>query len=65
MFHEGRHQFRFLTGETILPPLGDALEQLWELEDSLIWSMLINSMKLHINKPLLYAATAKDSWDTT
>ena len=27
--------------------------------------MLINSMEPQIGKPLLYAATAKDSWDTT
>ncbi|KAA0035039.1 Retrovirus-related Pol polyprotein from transposon TNT 1-94 [Cucumis melo var. makuwa] len=36
MFLEGRHQFDFLTGETVRPPLGDALERLWKGEDSLI-----------------------------
>ncbi|KAA0035089.1 Beta-galactosidase [Cucumis melo var. makuwa] len=65
MFLEGRYQFGFLTGETIRPPLGDALERLWKGEDSLIRSMLINSMEPQIGKPLLYAATAKDLWDTT
>uniref|UniRef100_A0A9I9E6Y4 UBN2_3 domain-containing protein n=1 Tax=Cucumis melo TaxID=3656 RepID=A0A9I9E6Y4_CUCME len=65
MFLEGRYQFGFLTGETIRPPLGDALERLWKGEDSLIRSMLINSMEPQIGKPLLYAATAKVLWDTT
>ena len=32
-------------------PLGDALERLWKGEDSLIRSMLINSMKPQIGKP--------------
>ncbi|XP_050936316.1 uncharacterized protein LOC103497029 isoform X2 [Cucumis melo] len=65
MFLEGRHQFGFLTGETVRPSPGDALERLWKGEDSLIRSMLINSMEPQIGKPLLYAATAKDLWDTT
>ncbi|KAL0554132.1 hypothetical protein IC582_008046 [Cucumis melo] len=65
MFLEGRHQFGFLTGETVRSSPGDALERLWKGEDSLIRSMLINSMEPQIGKPLLYAATAKDLWDTT
>ncbi|KAL0548962.1 hypothetical protein IC582_013441 [Cucumis melo] len=65
MFLENRHRFGFLTGETVRPPPGDALEQLWKGEDSLIRSMLINSMEPQIGKPLLYTATAKDLWDTT
>ncbi|KAL0536299.1 hypothetical protein IC582_025242 [Cucumis melo] len=65
MFLEGRYQFGFLTGETVRPPPGDALERLWKGEDSLIRSMMINSMEPQIGKPLLYAATAKDLWDTT
>ncbi|TYK31681.1 UBN2_3 domain-containing protein [Cucumis melo var. makuwa] len=65
MFLEGRYQFGFLTGETVRPPPGDALERLWKGEDSLIRSMLINSMEPQIGNPLLYAATAKDLWDTT
>lgn len=65
MFLVGRHQFGFLTGETVRPPLGDALDRFWKGEDSFIQSMLINSMELHIDKALLYAATAKDLWDTT
>ncbi|KAL4010963.1 hypothetical protein IC575_028005 [Cucumis melo] len=65
MFLEGRHQFGFLTRETVRPPPGDALERLWKGEDSLIRSMLINSMEPQIGKPILYAATAKDLWDTT
>ena len=65
MFLEGRYQFGFLTGEIVRPPPGDALERLWKGEDSLIRSMLINSMEPQIGKPLLYATTAKDLWDTT
>ncbi|KAL0554473.1 hypothetical protein IC582_008395 [Cucumis melo] len=65
MFLEGRYQFGFLTGETIRPSPGDALERLWKGEDSLIQYMLINSMEPHIGKPLLYAAIANDLWDTT
>ncbi|KAA0035929.1 Cysteine-rich RLK (RECEPTOR-like protein kinase) 8 [Cucumis melo var. makuwa] len=65
MFLEGRHQFGFLTRETVRPSPGDALERLWKGEDSLIRFMLINSMEPQIGKPLLYAATAKDLWDTT
>ncbi|TYK19407.1 Cysteine-rich RLK (receptor-like protein kinase) 8 [Cucumis melo var. makuwa] len=45
MFLEGRHQFDFLTGETVRPSPGDALERLWKGEDSLIRSMLINRGK--------------------
>ncbi|KAL0550200.1 hypothetical protein IC582_014704 [Cucumis melo] len=56
MFLEGRHQFGFLTGETIRPSPGDALERLWKREDSLIRSMLINRMEPQIDKPLLYAS---------
>ncbi|KAA0025328.1 cysteine-rich RLK RECEPTOR-like protein kinase [Cucumis melo var. makuwa] len=65
MFLEGRYQFGFLTGETVRPPPGDALERLWKGENSLIRSMLINSIEPQIGKPLLYVATAKDLWDTT
>ncbi|KAL0536095.1 hypothetical protein IC582_025027 [Cucumis melo] len=60
MFLEGRHQFGFLTGEAVRPSPGDALERLWKGDDSLIRSMLINTMEPQIDKPLLYAATAKD-----
>ncbi|KAA0036818.1 Cysteine-rich RLK (RECEPTOR-like protein kinase) 8 [Cucumis melo var. makuwa] len=59
MFLEGRYQFGFLTGETVRPPPGDALERLWKGEDSLIRSMLINSMEPQIGKPLLYAPQQK------
>ncbi|KAA0059194.1 UBN2_3 domain-containing protein [Cucumis melo var. makuwa] len=48
MFLEGRHQFDFLTGETVRLSPGDALERLWKGEDSLIRSMLINSMEPQI-----------------
>ncbi|KAA0051293.1 Cysteine-rich RLK (RECEPTOR-like protein kinase) 8 [Cucumis melo var. makuwa] len=65
MFLEGRHKFSFLTGRTVRPLPGDALERLWKEEDSLTRSMLINNMEPQIDKPLLYAATAKDLWDTT
>ncbi|TYK24437.1 reverse transcriptase [Cucumis melo var. makuwa] len=44
MFLEGRHQFGFLTRETVRPSPGDALERLWKGEDSLIQSMLINRL---------------------
>ncbi|KAA0067119.1 Cysteine-rich RLK (receptor-like protein kinase) 8 [Cucumis melo var. makuwa] len=44
MFLEGRHQFDFLIGEIVRPLPGDALEQLWKGEDSLIRSMLINRL---------------------
>ncbi|KAL0545260.1 hypothetical protein IC582_020410 [Cucumis melo] len=62
MFLKGRHQFNFLTGETIRPPPGDALKRLWKGKDSLVRSMLISSMEPQIGKSLLYAATAKDLW---
>uniref|UniRef100_A0A9I9EA31 Retrotransposon Copia-like N-terminal domain-containing protein n=1 Tax=Cucumis melo TaxID=3656 RepID=A0A9I9EA31_CUCME len=65
MFLEGRHQFGFLTRETVRSSPGDALKRLWKGEDSLIRSMLINSREPQIGKPLLYAATTKDLWDTT
>ena len=65
MLLEARHQFDFLTGETPWPPPGDAQERLWKGEDSLIWSMLINSMKPQIGKSLLYVANVKDLWHTT
>ncbi|TYJ97686.1 UBN2_3 domain-containing protein [Cucumis melo var. makuwa] len=64
-------QSNYITGslrnfsETVRPSPRDALERLWKGEDSLIRSMLINSMEPQIGKPLLYAATAKDLWDTT
>ena len=35
----------FFTGETVYPPLGETLERLWKGEDSLVWSMMINSME--------------------
>ena len=60
MFLEGHHQFDFPTRETLRLPPGDAQEHLWREEDSLIRSMLIDSMEPQIGKPLLYAATAKD-----
>ena len=65
MFLARRHQFGFLIGETLWPPPGDVQERLWRKEDSLIRSMLINSMEPQISKSLLYAATAKDLWVTT
>ena len=45
MFLKGCNQFGFLTGEIVCPPLGDTLEQLWKGEDSIIRSMLINSIE--------------------
>ena len=66
MYLEGRHQFGFLTGETLCAPSGDGQESFWRGENSLILSMLINSMEPQVGKPLLYATTAKDLWaDTT
>ncbi|KAA0065740.1 DNA-directed RNA polymerases I and III subunit RPAC1 [Cucumis melo var. makuwa] len=65
MFLEGRQQFGFLTGEILRPSLGDAQERFWRVEDSFVRFMLISSMEPQIGKPLLYAATSKDLWDTT
>ena len=64
MFLEGCHQFGFLTREALRLPPGDDLERFWRGEDSFIRSMLINSMKPQIGKPLLYRTTVKDLWDT-
>lgn len=62
---EGQHKFDFLTEEIPRPSPRDPREQYWKGEDSLIRSILINSMKSQIDKPLLDTAAAKDIWDTT
>ncbi|KAA0063181.1 Beta-galactosidase [Cucumis melo var. makuwa] len=62
IFLERHHQFGFLTGDTVRPPSGDALERLWKGEDSLIRSMLINSTEPQIGKPLLSMITNKGPW---
>jgi len=64
MVLEGRHKFSFLTGEIPRPPPGDPQERYWKAEDSILRSILIKSMEPQIGKPLLFAATAKDIWDT-
>ena len=64
MFIEGREQFSFLTGETLGPPPMMPKDVSGEGEDSLLRSMLINSMGPQIGKSMLYATTAKDLWDT-
>ena len=64
MVLEGRQKFSFLTGEIPRPLPGDPHERYWKAEDSILRSILINSMEPQIGKPLLFAATAKDIWDT-
>lgn len=67
MIIDGRHKFGFLTGEVYCPSLGDSqpLRTFWKGEGSLIRAMLINSMEPQIDKPLFYATTSKDIWNTT
>ncbi|TYK02329.1 RNA polymerase II C-terminal domain phosphatase-like 1 [Cucumis melo var. makuwa] len=50
---EGRHRFGFLIEEIPHPTPEDHQEGYWKGEDSLIWSILINSMEPQIGKPLL------------
>ncbi|XP_038889234.1 uncharacterized protein LOC120079124 [Benincasa hispida] len=56
-------KFGYLTEEILKPVPGDPQERIWKEEDSLLRSVLINSMEPQIGRPLLYAATAKDIWD--
>ncbi|XP_038887079.1 uncharacterized protein LOC120077255 [Benincasa hispida] len=58
-----RHKFEYLTEEIPKPIPKDPQERIWKGEDSLLRSVLINSMEPQIGRPLLYAATTKDIWD--
>lgn len=65
MAFEGCHKFGYLTGEVLRHTPRNPQERIWKGEDSLVQSLLINSMEPQIGKPLLYVATARDIWDSS
>ncbi|XP_038889334.1 uncharacterized protein LOC120079245 [Benincasa hispida] len=60
---EERHKVGYLTEEIPKSIPEDPQERIWKGEDSLLRSVLINSMEPQIGRPLLYAAIAKGIWD--
>ena len=63
MYICGKGKIGYLTGEKIAPSLDDPLFAVWDAENSMVMTWLVNSMVEDISSNYMCYTTAKESWD--
>ena len=63
MYIRGRGKIGYITGEVIAPATNDPNYTLWDAENSMIMTWLVNSMDDEIGPNYLCHPTIKDLWD--
>ena len=62
MYIQGRGKIGYLTGDKTEPPITDAQHAVWDAENSMVMSWLVNSMEEVISANYLGFSTAKEMW---
>ncbi|CAN1305878.1 hypothetical protein LINPERPRIM_LOCUS26638 [Linum perenne] len=63
MYIRGRSKIGYLTGTTAKPAKGDPAFDVWDAENSMVMTWLVNSMTIDIRANYLGYDTAKELWD--
>ena len=60
MYISGKGKDEYLTGEVVPPKVGDPKFRLWEIENNIVISWLVNSMTTEIGENFLLYCTAHE-----
>ena len=63
MYIHGRGKIGYLTGEKKEPPVSDPTYAIWDSENSMVMTWLVNSMEEDISSNYMCYPTAKELWD--
>ena len=63
MYLRGRGKIGYITGETKKPDVKDSIYAIWDAENSMVMTWLVNSMAKEIGANYLCYSTAKELWD--
>ncbi|RVX02883.1 hypothetical protein CK203_023151 [Vitis vinifera] len=63
LYIRGKGKIGYLTGSTMTPLEDDPKFQMWDSENFMIISWLINSMESEIGQTYMFLPTAKQVWD--
>ncbi|XP_072071933.1 uncharacterized protein [Arachis hypogaea] len=64
MYIRGRGKIGYLTGERSQPNITDSQYHVWDTENSMVMTWLVNSMEEDISSNYMYYTTAKELWDS-
>ena len=64
MYIRGRGKLGYLTGERSQPDITDPLHDVWDAENSMVMTWLVNSMEEDISSNYMCYSTAKELWDS-
>ncbi|XP_072062320.1 uncharacterized protein [Arachis hypogaea] len=64
MYIRGRGKIGYLTGERSQPNITDPQYHVWDTENSMVMTWLVNSMEEDISSNYMYYTTAKELWDS-
>lgn len=63
MYIRERGKISYLTGATPTPDSKDPMYEIWDVENSMVMTWLVNSMEEEINPNYMCFSTAKELWD--
>lgn len=63
MYLRERGKIGYITGDTKQPDVNDKTYAIWDAENSMVMTWLVNSMTEEISANYLYYSTAKELWD--
>ena len=63
MYLKGREKIGYLTGDKVAPASEDPLYTIWDAENSMVMTWLVNSMNEEIGSDYMCYSTAKELWD--
>ncbi|QHN83700.1 uncharacterized protein DS421_20g706960 [Arachis hypogaea] len=64
MYIRGRGKIGYLTGERSQPNVTDTQYNVWDTENSMVMTWLVNSMEEDISSNYMYYTTTKELWDS-
>ncbi|KAJ1413354.1 Gag-polypeptide of LTR copia-type [Sesbania bispinosa] len=64
MYIRGRGKLGYLTGERLEPDITDPQHVVWDAENSMVMTWLVNSMEEDISSNYMCYSTAKELWDS-
>ncbi|KAH9741647.1 protein kinase domain-containing protein [Citrus sinensis] len=63
LYVKGKGKMGYLDGSTDIPEVDDPSYKIWDEQNSMVMSWLINSMDPHISQSFLFLPSARDLWD--
>lgn len=62
IYIQGKDKEEYLTGEVVVPPWTDSCYWKWKIENAIVMSWLLNSMKPKISNHFLFLETTHQIW---